>query len=135
MDAPLIGDGWHEREGGVHGTARWAGPERFSSMYLPVDVRGSTVRVRLHVTSILDPTLLDTISVFLDGHPAPCRVDAIGTLPVLTCRGPVGHDGDGTLKILLESPASGSAYERYGVADHRPKTLAIERIDVMVDTE
>lgn len=134
MDAPMIGDGWHEREAGVHGIARWAGPERFSSMYLPVDVRGSTVCVRLHVTSILDPALLDTISVFLDDHPAQRRVDATGTLPVLECRGPVGHDGGGTLKILVEAPASSSAYERYGVDDHRPKTLAIERIDVMVDT-
>jgi hypothetical protein len=129
---PVCGEGWHEREQGIHGPARWAGPERFSSLYLPV-AAARVLRLRLWVTSVISPSLLDTLKLTINEVPVRCAVvHGEGLLLLESDPVELAASEDG-LKVVLEFPRAASAYELYAVEDHRKKTVAIERIEVIAD--
>lgn len=130
MTEPLYGEGWHEREAGVHAPARWAGPDRFSSVYLHVvlDVPG---RLRLMVTSLNQPALLEQLVLWVNDQMIAFTARTEAGLLVLETEPIAPHHGSGAMRLLFESPASASTERVAGVADYRRKTLALECIELL----
>jgi len=129
MAEPLVGDGWHEREGGIHAACRWAGPQRCSSLYFAV-VPDGTFEVTLWLPSVISDEVLAGLVVSINGVPAAHLITARAGFQVVTASVSL-HDADATcLHVELAFFQTASAWETAGVADHRQKTVAVERVEV-----
>ncbi len=129
MDDPLVGTGWHEREGGPAQSCRWGGPERLSSLVLPCAAAGD-LEISLSILSVISPEVLKGMQLLVNNvpvahqiapHPAGVRVTATAELPA---------GSDQPLCVSLCFPTARSAFEVAGIDDHRQKTVAVETIDV-----
>lgn len=131
---PLVAVGWYDREGGIHGPSRWAGPDRFAALYLPV-TSDAPLRVRMLITSVIDPSMLESLTLHANGVAVPFQLESVGGASWLafTVRPPAVRVA--ALKLMLEFPAALSAREVAGLADPRRKTVAIEQVDVEVRSD
>ena len=129
MDNPLVGDGWHEREGGPEQSCRWAGPERLSSLFLPVSPRGQ-LEIRITVLSVISDEVLAGLQLFIAGLPVPHRVNHQGQRLVITATADLSESSDDWLDLTLCFPTTRSAYNVAAIDDHRQKTIAVETVEV-----
>lgn len=129
MADPIVGDGWHERETGVNSWSRWAGPGRFSSVYLPV-LPDAPFVVEIHVTSMLKATTLEDLKVWINNKVVPFTVGAAGDLLTVSTAQCPADNTTTHVKVLLEHDTVDSVFNLYGTPDYRLKTLAVEYIAV-----
>lgn len=129
MDDPLVGDGWHEREGGPEQSCRWAGPERLSSLFLPVSPRGQ-LEIRITVLSVISDEVLAGLQLFAAGLPVPHRVSHQDQRLVITATADLAESSDDWLDLTLCFPTTRSAYNVAAIDDHRQKTIAVETVEV-----
>ena len=129
MDDPLVGDGWHEREGGPEQSCRWAGPERLSSIFLPVSPRGQ-LEIRITVLSVISDEVLAGLQLFIAGLPVPHRVNHQGQRLVITATADLSESSDDWLDLPLCFPTTRSAYNVAAIDDHRQKTISVETVEV-----
>jgi len=130
MDDPLVGDGWHEREGPPHKSCRWAGPERLSSLFLNCTAAG-TLEITIAVVSVISPEMLEGLALVANGIPFTHTVTSEGQR--LVVRGRITFEGPAAtepLHLELQSPSTRSAFDVAGVEDRREKTIAVETVTV-----
>lgn len=130
MDDPLIGDGWHEREGPPVKSCRWGGPERLSSLFFDFTAHG-TLDVTITIVSTICPDVFEGLSLMINGMPVAHSVSSKGQRLVVhgrtRCEGPAAAE---PLHLEFRFPSTRSAYEVAGVEDHRKKTIAVEAVEL-----
>ncbi len=129
MGEPLVGDGWHEREGGIHAACRWAGPQRCSSLYLAVVPEG-TFRVTIWMPSVISGEVVAGMAVRVAGRLAEHAITVCEGFQVATATISVADTESRCLPVELAFPCTASAWDICGAADHRQKTVAVERVEV-----
>lgn len=129
MDEPLVGDGWHEREGGPEQSCRWGGPQRLSSLFLEVAAVGS-LELTIRLVAAISEEVLSSLELVVAGQTVPHRiVRRDGRLDV-TATAALDADPREWLPIELIFAATRSAYDVAGVDDHRQKTVAVEAVEM-----
>ena len=134
MEQPLWGEGWHEREAGLNSCARWCGPQRFSSVYLPVQP-DAPFFLRLSITSILHSRSLETLRIWINDCLAPHQVLTVNGALVVESAVCNSDAGRSLIKIVLESESVDTTHNLYSIPDYRLKTIAIERIEALIASE
>jgi hypothetical protein len=130
MDDPLVGDGWHEREGPPHQSCRWAGPERLSSLFFDCTAVG-TLEITIAIVSVISPEVLEGLTLVINGMPVAHNITNEGQR--LVVRGRISCEAPATaepLHLELRFPTTRSAFEVAGIDDHRAKTIAVETVTV-----
>lgn len=131
MLAPIEGWGWHVREGvGTPRVWRWTGPERESTLLLPL-APGRDYRVRLWIISVIASDIIDGVHLAAGGRSLyiDSRTDQDGQV-VLEARLParlVNPSGPTRFSILVPRVVSHAEIQPE-TGDHRPKGLAITRV-------
>lgn len=129
MDSPLVGDGWHEREGGPEQACRWAGPEQRSALFLPVAPFGQ-LEIAITILSVISDDLLAGMQVIVAGLQVPHRISQQKQRLVVTATADLAGNLDDWLELELHFPSTRSAHEVAGLDDHRQKTVAVEAVQV-----
>lgn len=129
MDSPLVGDGWHEREGGPEQACRWGGPDRCSSLFLPVAPFGQ-LEITITILSVISDDLLAGMQVIVAGLRVPHAVRQEGQRLVITATADLAGNPSDWLELELHFPTTRSAFEVAGIDDHRQKTVAVEAVQV-----
>jgi hypothetical protein len=130
MDDPLIGDGWHEREGPPVTSCRWGGPERLSSLFFNFAAQG-TLEVTITIVSTICPEVFEGFQLVIHGRPAPHTVTSSGQRLVARARASCDGSAESEpLHLEFRFPSSRSAFDVAGVDDHRKKTIAVEAVEL-----
>jgi hypothetical protein len=129
MAEPLVGDGWHEREGGIQAVCRWAGPQRYSSLYLALVPEG-TFQVSIWMPSVISGDVLAEMAVQLGGLPVKHELTVCDGFQVATATVSLTDPEARCLHLELSFPLTASAWDICGAADRRQKTVAVERVEV-----
>jgi hypothetical protein len=130
MDDPLIGDGWHEREGPPVTSCRWGGPERLSSLFFNFAAQG-TLEVTITIVSTICPEVFEGFQLVIHGRPAPHTVTSSGQRLVARARASCDGSAESEpLHLEFRFPSSRSAFNVAGVDDHRKKTIAVEAVEL-----
>ncbi len=130
MEQPLYGEGWHEREAGICGSARWAGPSRLSSLYLPISHTGPA-KLRFMIASVIEPSLLHHLRIDADDRQLTFTSHIEdGFLVLETEVLPPAHEPH-TMRIVFESAKSLSASMVGANTDDRQKTIALESVQLI----
>lgn len=129
MTEPLAGDGWHERERGIHAACRWAGPHRCSSLYLAVIPQG-TFEVSIWMPSVISDDVLAGMAVRINSILVEQLVTTREGFQAATATVRLADTQQPFLHLELAFAQTASAWEVCGAADHRQKTVAVERVEV-----
>lgn len=129
MAEPLIGDGWHEREGGIYSACRWAGPQRCSSLYFAIVPQG-TVEVSIWMPSVISGEVLVGMTIRINGTQVESVVTVRDGFQVVTASVELDDPKANCLHLELSFVKTASAWELCGAADLRQKTVAVERVEV-----
>lgn len=131
MLGPIDGSGWHVREGlGTDRVWRWTGPERESTLELPL-APGRDYRVRVWVVSVIAPDVLEGAHLVAGGRSLYLddRHDEDGQV-VISARLParlVSPGGPTRLGLLVPRTVSHAEIQPE-TGDPRPKGLAVTRV-------
>jgi len=129
MDQPLVGDGWHEREGGPLQSCRWAGPERQSTLFLSCCPQGR-LEIRVSILSVISDAVLTSLRLSVAGRPVPYEIHQQGERLILTATADLPEAATGWLELTFSTANTYSAYDIAGIDDHRQKTIAVETVEV-----
>jgi hypothetical protein len=129
MAERLVGDGWHEREGGIQAVCRWAGPQRCSSLYLAV-VPVGTFTVTIWMPSVISGEVFAGMAVRVGGRLAEHASTIREGFQVVTATISVADTEAQCLHLELTFPQTASGWDVCRAADHRQKTVAVERVEV-----
>lgn len=129
MDSPLVGDGWHEREGGPDQACRWGGPDRCSTLFLPIAPFGH-LEITITILSVISDDLLAGMQVIVAGLRVPHRVRQENQRLMITATADLAGNLGDWLELELRFPGTRSAHEVAGLDDHRQKTVAVEAVQV-----
>jgi hypothetical protein len=129
MEQPLFGEGWHEREAGILGSARWAGPNRLSTLYLPAS-HTKPAKLRFMIASLIDPSLLSNLRIDANDHPLTFTSQIEEGFLVLETEALPPSGEPHTMRIVFESEKSISASMVGSSTDDRQKTIALERVQL-----
>jgi hypothetical protein len=130
MDEALPGSGWHERERGAEHFTRWIGPEPKATLYFFL-AHGRSHHFRVSLISLITPTILDETQIFVNGREVAFEVESAAPYTVVKFTAPRScFAAGGVSQLEFRSLRAYNASDLYDVADHRPKTIAVERIEV-----
>jgi len=129
MKEPLVGDGWHEREGGIQTACRWAGPQRCSALYLALVPEGS-FQVSIWMPSVISGEVLAGMAVRVGGVLVNHELTARDGFQVASATVSLADTEALWLHLELAFPRTASAWDICGAADCRQKTVAVERVEV-----
>lgn len=129
MEEPLRGDGWHEREGGVEQSCRWAGPERQSSLWLACCPQGR-LDVTITLLSVISDEILSGMHLTIAGQTVAHKISQEGQRLLL--RATVECCGPSTdwLELTFSFAGTRSAFDIAGLDDLRQKTVAVAAVDI-----
>jgi hypothetical protein len=129
MDDPLIGDGWHEREGSPEQSCRWGGPQRFSSLWFPHAAEGM-FELKLTILSVISDEVLASMRLSLNGVAAPHHLSHANGKLVATASASLPVSNGQPLHLELCFDSTRSAFDVAGLDDHRQKTVAVEAVEL-----
>jgi len=107
---------------------RWSGPSTSSTLRFPVSLPGAT-EIRVHVVGVVDPALLGSLEVELDGRSVACSVvskEAGTHLLQIRSDGPTPTDRQVSIqiKVARTTPAAHDP-------DRRPRGIAVASVDFL----
>lgn len=129
MDGVLTGEGWHERENGIDGCARWGGPGTSSVLYLDVALTGH-VEIAFNLVSVINDEVYSSMQIFVNGTYAPHRSSIESGFLLASIDLKLPEQSPMGTRIEFRFSKSMSAFEAHGVSDHRRKTVALQNMKI-----
>lgn len=130
MDDELPGIGWHEREAGAVHNARWIGPVPSATLYFNLEPRRS-YRFEVSLISVINDSVLEETRIFVNDREVAFTVGTKGPYTLLTFKVPATlfREHEPT-RLEFRSKRCYDAFSIAGYLDKRPKTLAVERVEI-----
>jgi hypothetical protein len=129
MESALVGEGWHEREAGLGGCARWGGPGPSSVLYPAVALKGET-SIDFNIVSVIDDEIYASMQIFINGSYAPHETSIRDGFLVASVKTRNSQDNTSGTRIEFRFSGVKSAFEAHGVPDHRRKTFALQSLQM-----
>ena len=130
MESALVGEGWHEREAGLHGgCARWGGPGLSSVLHLDVVLSCETV-IDFNIVSVINDEIYSSMQIFINGSYTPHETSIRDGFLVASVRVRSPEQGSTGTRIEFRFAGVQSAFETHGIADYRRKTIALQNVQI-----
>ena len=127
MESGLVGSNWHEREGGLNGYCRWAGPDVISTLRLNLLPLGSFV-FEFSIVSVISDEVYSSMRIFINDRLCPHTTFVRDGFLIAATTVEFSDESRNSTTVELRFDKSSSAFEVQNLSDHRRKTIALQAL-------